>query len=88
MENCVAPGLDKFQSIIRSCIVFGQSTNSEVFWYLGYWDTNLEGVIPVSCNTLVNWQQDQTDSVVITLIQKFCHIRQYCRVFKEHKFES
>ena len=25
MENCVAPGLDKFQSIIRSCIVFGQS---------------------------------------------------------------
>ena len=26
MENCVAPGLDKFQSIIRSCIVFGQST--------------------------------------------------------------
>ena len=26
MENCVAPGLDKFQSIIRSCIVFGQSS--------------------------------------------------------------
>ena len=25
MENCVAPGLDKFQSIIRCCIVFGQS---------------------------------------------------------------
>ena len=25
MENCVAPGLDKFQSIIRSCIVFGQT---------------------------------------------------------------
>ena len=25
MENCVAPGLDKFQSIIKSCIVFGQS---------------------------------------------------------------
>ena len=29
MENCVAPGLDKFQSIIRSCIVFGQSTKKE-----------------------------------------------------------
>ena len=27
MENCVAPGLDKFQSIIRSCIVFGQSNH-------------------------------------------------------------
>ena len=26
MENLVAPGLDKFQSIIRSCIVFGQSS--------------------------------------------------------------
>ena len=25
MENCVTPCLDKFQSIIRSCIVFGQS---------------------------------------------------------------
>ena len=25
MENCVAPGLGKFQSIIRSCIVFDQS---------------------------------------------------------------
>ena len=24
MENCLAPGLDKFQSIIRSSIVFGQ----------------------------------------------------------------
>ena len=27
MENCVAPGLDTFQSIIRSCIVFGQSSS-------------------------------------------------------------
>ena len=26
MENWVAPGLDKFQSIIRSWIVFGQSS--------------------------------------------------------------
>ena len=25
MENCVATGLVKFQSIIRSCIAFGQS---------------------------------------------------------------
>ena len=24
----MAPGMDKFQSIIRSCIVFGQSTHS------------------------------------------------------------
>ena len=26
MENCVAPGLDEFDVIIRSCIVFSQST--------------------------------------------------------------
>ena len=26
MENCVAPSLDKFQSIIKSCTVFGQSS--------------------------------------------------------------
>ena len=25
MENCVAPGLDEFDVIIRSCIVFSQS---------------------------------------------------------------
>ena len=25
MENCVAPGLDKFKSVIKSCTVFGQS---------------------------------------------------------------
>ena len=28
MENCVAPGLDEFDVIIRSCIVFSQSTYS------------------------------------------------------------
>ena len=28
MENCVAPGLDEFDVIIRSCIVFSQSN----FW--------------------------------------------------------
>ena len=26
MENCVAPGLDEFDVIIRSCIVFSQSS--------------------------------------------------------------
>ena len=26
-KNCVAPGLDKFQSFIRSCIVIGQSSS-------------------------------------------------------------
>ena len=26
MENCVAPGLDKMWYIIRSCVVFNQST--------------------------------------------------------------
>ena len=25
MENCVAPGLDEFDVIIRSCIIFSQS---------------------------------------------------------------
>ena len=30
MENCVFPGLDKFQSIIRNCIVFGQSRDITV----------------------------------------------------------
>ena len=29
MENCVAPGLDEFDVIIRSCIVFSQSTNAD-----------------------------------------------------------
>ena len=28
MENCVAPGLDEFDVIIRSCIVFSQSNNT------------------------------------------------------------
>ena len=28
MENCVAPGLDEFDVIIRSCIVFSQSNNN------------------------------------------------------------
>ena len=38
MENCVAPGLDEFDVIIRSCIVFSQSNrereirNCELFW--------------------------------------------------------
>ena len=26
MENCMAPGLDKMRYIVRSCIVFSQST--------------------------------------------------------------
>ena len=30
MENCVAPGLDEFDVIIRSCIVFSQSRLWEV----------------------------------------------------------
>ena len=34
MENCVAPGLDKFRSIIRSCIVFGQTTVQYEFSYV------------------------------------------------------
>ena len=28
MENCVAPSLDEFDVIIRSCIVFSQSRRS------------------------------------------------------------
>ena len=31
MENCVAPGLDEFDVIIRSCIVFSQSNNYCVY---------------------------------------------------------
>ena len=36
MENCVAPGLDEFDVIIRSCIVFSQSIRnrgcSDTYW--------------------------------------------------------
>ena len=31
MENCVAPSLDEFDVIIRSCIVFSQSRSKAVF---------------------------------------------------------
>ena len=31
MENCVAPGLDEFDVIIRSCIVFSQSISISAF---------------------------------------------------------
>ena len=32
MENCVAPGLDEFDVIIRSCIVFSQSSSPYAFF--------------------------------------------------------
>ena len=34
MENCVAPGLDEFDVIIRSCIVFSQSTQEATIAHL------------------------------------------------------